>query len=104
MPSPSWEDLDVFLQLDDFAVTGVIHLQSGQTRTVKGIFDDPYLAARLGGYDRDDNHVTFTVKETDCVGMRRGDTVAVNGKTFDVMSTPQGDGTGVSLIVLANPT
>lgn len=102
MPAPAWEDLDVFLQEDDFAVSGIIHLQSGENRPVRGIFDDPYLAARLGGFDRDDNHVTFTVKESDTVGVRRLDTVDVNGKTFDVMSTPQGDGTGMSIIVLAN--
>lgn len=102
MPSPAWEDLDVFLQLDDFAVSAVIQFQAGGTRSVIGILDDPYLAARLGGFDRDDNHITLTVKESDCGGVKRGDTVLVSGRTYDVMTTPQGDGTGVSLIVLAN--
>lgn len=102
MPSPAWEDLDAFLQLDDFANSAVIHLQTGENRPVNGIFDDPYLGAKLGGFDRDDNHCTFLLKETDCVGVLRRDTLTVNGTTFDVMTTPQGDGTGLSIIALAN--
>ncbi len=102
MPSPAWEDLDVFLQEDDFAVPAVIHLQAGENRPVRGIFDDPYLAAKLGGFTRDDNHVTLTVKESDTAGVRRRDTVTVNGVTYQVMTTPQGDGTGMAAIALAN--
>lgn len=103
MPSPAWEELDEFLQTDDFATAAIIRLQSGETRPVNGIFDDPYLSAKLGGFDRDDNHVTFYCKESDCVGVQRFDTMTIDGVTYDVMTTPQSDGTGMSYIVIANP-
>lgn len=65
MASPAWEDLDVFFQLDDFAVVGVITLQSGASRQVNGILDDPYQMAAAGGYERDQVAPTFQLKETD---------------------------------------
>ncbi len=100
MAAPAWEDLDVFLQLDDFAISAVIHLQSGSTRQVAGIFDDPYLGAALGGYDRDDMNPTLTVKESDAVGIKRGDYVVIAGQNYDVLTGAQGDGTGMSVIKL----
>jgi len=104
MPSPAWEDLDVFLQEDDFATKATINLQGGQSRAVVGIFDDPSITAHLGGYHRDDNNVMLTVKETDTVGVRKRDTVTVHhhtgAKSYDVMKTPEADGTGMSIIVM----
>lgn len=104
MPAPEWEDLDVFLQEDDFATAAIINLQGGVTRPVRGIFDDPSMTAKLGGYQRDDNNVMLTVKETDAVGVRIRDTVTVKhragDKTYDVMKTPEDDGTGMSVIVM----
>lgn len=100
--NPAWDNLDDFLQADDFAVPAVIGFQAGGTRMVQGVFDDPSLSAKLGGYDRDDNHVTLTLKASDTAGVRRGDTVAVDGVTYDVMTSPKMDGTGMATLVLAN--
>lgn len=99
--NPAWDNLDDFLQLGDFAVPAVVQFQAGGQRSIKGVFDDPSLTAKLGGYDRDDNQVTLTVKASDAAGVRRGDTVTVAGATYDVLTTPKADGTGMAAIPLA---
>lgn len=101
MPAPAWEDLDDFLQLDDFAVEGIVKAGgTGTPRTIVGIFDDPYLNAQLGEYELDSSAPRFTVKETEAAGILRGDTLEVAGKVFDVLSSPQQDGTGMAVIAL----
>lgn len=100
--NPAWDHLDDFLQADEFAVPAAIRFQAGGSRDVMGVFDDPSLTAKLGGYDRDDNQVTLTVKASDTAGVRRGDTVTVAGKTYDVMTSPKMDGGGMAALVLAN--
>lgn len=104
MRGPSWEDLDDFLDTDDdggFAQTAVIQFQGGGTRAVKVIFDDPYLNAQLGEYEADTSEPRISGKEVDMVGIRSGDYVTVAGETFDVISSPQPDGTGWALVTLA---
>lgn len=101
MPAPAWEDLDAFLSVDEFAVAATVHLQAGTMRTVRGIFDDPYLNAELGEYEFDTNRPRLTCKESDVDGVLRGDTVVIDGKTYDVLSTPNSDGTGMALLELA---
>lgn len=101
MPAPAWENLDDFLDLDDFAHAGVVGFQAGGTRTVNGIFDDPYLDAQLGEYAMDSSDPRFTAKESDLVGVRRGDTLVVAGVTYDILTGPQPDGTGMAMLKLA---
>lgn len=101
MSSPAWEDLDVFFQLDDFAVKAVITLKSGGTRQVNGILDDPYLMASAGSYEHDQVKPTFQMKETDTAGIHRFDTIVIQGRTYDILTAPQGDGTGMSFLELA---
>lgn len=100
--NPAWDNLDDFLQLDDFAVPAVVQFQAGGSRAIKGVFNDPSLSAKLGGYDRDDNQVTLTVTASDAAGVRRGDVVTVAGASYDVLTTPRGDGAGMAAIVLAS--
>lgn len=104
MRGPSWENLDDFLQSDDdggFAQPAVLHLSGGVSRTVKVIFDDPYLNAQLGEYEADTSQPRISGKETDLAGIERGDSVTVAGETFDVLTSPQPDGTGWALITMA---
>ena len=104
MRGPSWENLDDFLQLDDdggFATPAVIQFQDGGTRTVNVLFDDPYLKAELGEYEADTSEPRISGKETDLAGVRRGDVVTVAGETFDVLTSPQADGTGWALVTMA---
>lgn len=104
MRGPSWENLDDFLQTDDdggFANTAVIHFQTGGSRTVKAIFDDPYLMSEIGEYDADTSQPRLNGKEVDFAGVNRGDTVTVTGETFDILTSPQADGTGWAIIKMA---
>jgi hypothetical protein len=101
MPAPDWEDLTVFLQADEFAVTATVALQDGTTRLVVGIFDDPFLNAQLGEYELDTARPRLTCRATDVEGVTRGDTATIDGEVFDVMTGPQGDGTGMATLDLA---
>lgn len=103
MPTPSWDRLDNFLQPNDFAVTAIVTMQAGGTRTVRGIFDAPYLNADLGEYDADLDEPRFTCKFSDVAGIKRGDYLTIPGETsqFDVLREPMADGTGMAVLRLA---
>ncbi len=101
MPSPAWENLDDFLSVDDFATSVLVRLQDGSERVISAIFDDPYLNAQLGEYEMDTSRPRVTCKESDVMGVQRGDVVVLNGKTYDVRSAPQSDGVGVAMLELA---
>ena len=103
MRGPSWENLDDFLQTDDdggFATTAVVQFQGGGTRTISVLFDDPYLNAQLGEYEADTSEPRISGKEVDMVGISRGDYVTVAGENFDVLASPEADGTGWALVRL----
>lgn len=106
MPAPQWEDLDAFLQLDDFAVPAVITRQVGAPLPVVVIFDDPNVNADLGdAYTRDDVRPTANGKETAMPGVKRGDTITITfpagAQTFDILAAPMPDGTGMAKLALA---
>lgn len=101
MPAPTWEDLDEFLDVDEFATPATVHRQDGAILSVVGIYDDPYLNAELGEYDMDTSRPRFTCKEVDVPGVTRGDTITIGGVTMDILTAPQSDGTGVALLDLA---
>ena len=105
MASPSWENLDVFLQTDavgGFAITATIQFADGSDdKPVTGIFDEPYLNAQLGEYEVDDAQPRFTCKSSDVKGVARGDDLLLpDGRKFHVMTYPQQDGTGMSILKL----
>lgn len=104
MTAPSWENLDDFFDLDTdggFAFPAVLQSQKGWTRTINAIFDDPYFNAQLGEYEADTSSPRLTAKESDLAGLLRGDTIIVAGETFDVLDSPEQDGTGTAVIRLA---
>lgn len=101
MPSPAWENLDDFLQVDDFAVPAVITLQNLSTVSLNVIFDDPYLNAETGEYQADTSEPRILCKESDVVAVTRGDSVLVGGKTYDILTAFQSDGTGMAFCRLA---
>ena len=101
MPNPAWENLDDFLQPDDFATTASITLLDNSVIEVVGIFDDPYLHAELGEYDLDSSAPRFTCKEVDVVNVQRGCTVVIGGITYDVLTWPKSDGVGMAMLQLA---
>ncbi|MBF9235584.1 head-tail joining protein [Microvirga alba] len=101
MPKPAWDDLDAFLRDDEFATVATVRLQDGGTRTVRGIFDDPYLNAQLGEYEIDTTRPRLLCKEADVIGVKRGDLVDIDGRVYDVMTGAQPDGTGMALLEMA---
>lgn len=100
MPAPAWENLDVFVNPDDFGVPVVIDLQDGGTRELVGIFDDPFLNAQLGEYEPDTSQPRVTAKTSDLAGVRRGDIATVHGREYDVMAV-EPDGTGMAVMRMA---
>lgn len=108
MPKPSWENLDVFLNEDDFAVPAVIHLQSGGQIALSIIYDSPYVEADLGdSYVMDNAHPRVTCKSSLVGAVRRGDTIVVTfpegARTFDILTARQSTGTGIAELMLARP-
>ncbi len=104
MTSPSWENLDDFLMPADkggFATPAIITYAAGGTKTANVLFDDPYFNAQLGEYVADASQPRITGKEIDLLSVRRGDSVRVNGKTYDVLTAPQSDGVGMAIVMLA---
>jgi hypothetical protein len=101
MPTPSWDNLDAFLDPADFAGSVLLQLADGSSRTVQAIFDEPYLNAQLGEYEPDTTQPRITAKAIDLAGLARGDLATVDGTTYDVMGAPQPDGTGMAVLPLA---
>lgn len=101
MFAPAWDDLDNFLSSDDFAAIVTVELENGTTRTFKGIFDDPYFNAQLGEYEADTSRPRITCKMSDVAGVKRGDTVTFSGKSYSVLTSPHGDGTGMAVLEIA---
>lgn len=101
MPAPAWEDLGVFFDPADFAVSATITTQAGASRTVSGIFDDPYMNAELGEYDMDNTRPRFMATEADLEGIGRGDTLTLGAKSYDVLTFAQPTGDGLAVLELA---
>jgi hypothetical protein len=107
MPHPSWDNPAEFVDQDDFAVRGVILFQDGTRREITGIYDGPYREGKLGEYEQDTTKPKFTCVEGVCKGARRGDGLEVYEAdgvtlfgTFNIMTYPQPDGTGLEVLEL----
>ena len=101
MPTLGWEDRDAFLSLDEFGITATVTPQDGgPSRSIVGIFDDAFLNAQLGEYDLDTTQPRFLCKSEDVDGILRGDIAIIDGETFDVLTSPQVDGTGFATLVM----
>lgn len=108
MPAPIWEDLELFLQDDEFAAPAVITLQGGGTISLSVLFDDPYVGADAGEYTHDTTDPKATCIASLVGAVQRGDSILINfpaqlggPKTFDILTSPQGDGTGMAVLELA---
>ena len=101
MHAPSWDNPDAFLSLDDFAVEAVVTPREGVSRTIRGIFDEPYFNAQLGEYEVDATQPRLTCKAGDVADLRDRDQVTINGQNYYLLSNPQEDGTGMAVLALA---
>lgn len=97
-----WENLDEFLSLEDFCSEAVFTLNGGTVLpAINGILDELFLMAEIGEYDLESTQPRFICKTVDVNQVSRGDTVVINGLTYDVLGNPQDDGTGLAVIILA---
>lgn len=102
MAAPDWDDLDDFLDTDDFAVLATITPKVGRVRLVSGIYDDQYMGATAGEYAADSSKPRFNCKLVDVLGLKRGDKIVIPGEgTFSVLNEPEADGTGMANLELA---
>lgn len=102
MPTkPAWDDLDAFLDPDEFASVATITLKDGTVlENIAGILDEPGLAAALGTFQQDTTRPHFTCKYADVSRVRRGDVFLIEGKTYDAHKSPHQDGNGMAFIEL----
>lgn len=97
----SWENLNIFVDPDDFGDAVMLRLLDGTVRAVHGVFDEPYLNAELGEYELDTARPRLTCKWSDVQDVKRGDTCEIDGRLYDVMTNAQSDGTGMAVLELA---
>ncbi len=100
MPSPGWDNLDAFLSPDDFALEAVVTPRGGVSRSIRGIFDEPYLNAQIGEYEADSSDPRLTCKAADVADLRREDSAVIEGRTYYLLTDPQPDGTGFAVLRL----
>ena len=101
MTQQSWESPDPFRNTAEFASTATVRPVVGDPFTVRGIFDDPYLNSQLGEYELDTSRPRLTCKWSDIAEITRGATVELDGRTYDVLTNAQPDGTGMGLLDMA---
>lgn len=103
MPHPDFEDLSDFFDPDEFATQAVITREGEKVAEVLGIFDDPKEVASIGEYDMDHLTPRFTCAEVEVAGIEAKDIATIKGKPFDIMESPQLDGTGLAVLILGTP-
>lgn len=103
MPAAPFEDLDDFLDVEEFATKADFKDPDGVTvkTGVVGIFDDPYLNAETSEYDHDTSDPRFAGKLADFTGIGRGYSAVIDGVEYDVLTEPQSDGAGWGTLHLA---
>ncbi|MTH78748.1 head-tail joining protein [Paracoccus aestuariivivens] len=98
---PFKEDLSQFLQVDEFAHACELRLAGGIVREVRGIFDEPFLDAELGEYRFETSQPRLLGRAADFDGVIKGNLITIDGREFDIMGSPQIDGTGMATLRLA---
>lgn len=94
------EDLSVFFDTDDFAVSAAFTPRSGGAATnIKGIFDKEYVAVGDGAEVA--VAATQPMFQTASAGLTaaRGGTLVVDGVTYTIVEVKP-DGTGTTILIL----
>ncbi|WP_296652874.1 hypothetical protein [Paraburkholderia sp.] len=102
MPAqPSWDDLNAFLNPDEFASLGTFTLADGTVlEDIAGVFEEPGESAALGTFEQDTTRPTFTCKWSDVSRVRRGDALVVEGGNYEAHKTPRRTGDGFAVVIL----
>lgn len=88
-------DLDVFLNSDEFAVDITY-----QAATIQGIFDAPFSSAVEGEMGIESTLPQVLVKTGDVPNIAHAETMTINSVVYNVIGI-QPDGTGMTLILLS---
>lgn len=112
MPIPAFDDPRSFL--DDFAVDIAVRANRGEGAavTVRGIFDEKYIDAKLGGFDVNTPGVTRALcMQVDVAGLKKYDTAQLvdeggqpTGPMYYLEHDPAPDGHGYAVMTLALDT
>jgi len=93
------ENLNEFLNTDDFAVEATFTPSVGDAATIYGIFDAEYVTIDPGGTVGISTAApVFQARTVDVVGAYGG-TLAVNSTTYDIIEV-RPDGTGMTTLIL----
>lgn len=94
------EDLDEFLDANDFGETATYTPEGGQASSVTGIFDLTYVDINVGGFAPISGlKAVFTCKAADIEDQPEGDAITVRGVAYTIVVT-QPDGTGLVQLIL----
>ena len=88
-------DLDIFLNSDEFAVD--ITYNAG---TIQGIFDDEFSSAVQGEMGIESTVPQVLVKSSDVVGIAHADLMTINTIVYKIIGI-QPDGTGMTMLLLS---
>ncbi len=88
-------DLDIFLNSDEFAVDVTYN-----SATIQGIFDDEFTSAVEGEMGIESSVPQVLVKTSDVPNVAHNETMTINSVVYNVIGI-QPDGTGMTLILLS---
>jgi hypothetical protein len=101
MAALDWEDLGLFLDEEEFASPVTLTRSDGSVLEFPAIFENPYLDAQTGEYNMDMARPRAWCAHSDVPGVQRGDACVIDGIRYDVLTRPQGDGSGMAMLDLA---
>lgn len=106
MSAPAWDDIDEFLDPDDFAVVATFRAQRGEGTpfTANVVFDEPFVDAQLGEYLMDAPRPRCTCKASDVATLKKHDTAVIHGIALALAHDPLPDGTGMAIVELYRDT
>ena len=98
-------DMGVFFS-DDFAVSVKLVFKDNRLRprTIKAVFDEPYVDADLGEYVLDTVQPRITAAWSDVKDCKKFDFAIVHGKRYVLSHNAQSDGTGVGMLAMTTDT
>jgi hypothetical protein len=96
----SWDNLDHFINLEEFGIEVQRQDAKGVIHGFCGLFDQSIQIAELGTYAISTSSPRLVCKAEDAREISRGDVLQIQGQRYLVGTEPQPDGTGLAQIEL----
>jgi hypothetical protein len=100
MPHPAWDNVDEFLDPDDFATVARAKPAGGQAFDLPGIFDELIMNVELGEYDMAEGRPRLEVHERYAPLLKKRDVLTIHGKDYFLDHDPHPNGTGTCILEL----